>query len=200
MQDNSRLAHLLELADKGPALRTALVEELAELLTCWPGDCPQEMQSACEALLARAAREVDAAVLTLLRLRLAGHPALAARVLPNAVPTEASTALPTVNLAPTLIEMARAGIDVRARLAEALHLSGPRVEEILASDHGLALLCKGLDLPRTVFSSLAMLMSGEGDIAQCYARLDGYDAVTAGDAARMLTLARNRDSLRPAAA
>lgn len=199
MQDNSRLAHLLELADKGPALRTALVEELAELLTSWPGDCPQEMQSACEALLARAAREVDAAVLTLLRLRLAGHPALAARVLPNQVLPAAST-VPTVNLAPTLIEMARAGIDVRARLAEALHLSRPRVEEILASDHGLALLCKGLDLPRTVFSSLAMLMSGEGDIAQCYARLDGYDAVTASDAARMLTLARNRDSLRPAAA
>ena len=59
MHGNPRLSHLLELADKGPALRAALAEEVAELLTYWPGDCPQDMRAPCEALLARAAREVD---------------------------------------------------------------------------------------------------------------------------------------------
>ena len=59
MHGTPRLAHLLELADKGPALRAALAEEVAELLIDWPSDCPQEMRGVCEALLANAAREVD---------------------------------------------------------------------------------------------------------------------------------------------
>jgi hypothetical protein len=188
MHGNPRLAHLLELADKGPTLRAALVEELAELLTVWPSDCPQDMRDPCEALLTRAAREVDETVRAALMLRLSADPALAARVLPGA------------NLAPTLIEMARAGLDIRARLAEALNLSRPRIEEILATHHGLAAICKGLGLSRTVFSTLAMLMNGEGDVAECYARLDRYDAVTAHDAARSLQIARNRGAIRPAAA
>ena len=41
---NPRLAHLLELADKGPALRAALAEEVASLLVDWPNDCPLEMR------------------------------------------------------------------------------------------------------------------------------------------------------------
>ncbi len=52
---SSRLAHLLELADKGPTLRAALAEEVAEMLTDWPADCPPEMRATCEALLAQAA-------------------------------------------------------------------------------------------------------------------------------------------------
>lgn len=188
MLDNSRLTHLLELADKGPALRLALIEELADLLAVWPADCPSEMRAPCEALLTRAVREMDAPALATLRLRLAADPGLAARVLPG------------VNLGPTLIEMARAGMDIRARLAEALNLSRPRIEEILATDHGLAAVCKGLGLSRTVFSSLAMLMGGVGNAAQCYARLDRYDAVTAKDAARTLEIAHNRNAIRPAAA
>ena len=33
-----RLTHLLELANKGPALRAALAEEVAEMLMAWPAD------------------------------------------------------------------------------------------------------------------------------------------------------------------
>lgn len=166
MQANPRLTHLLELADKGPALRTALVEQLAELLAFWPSDCPQDMRGPCEALLTRAVREVDDSVRADVRTKLRANPALAARILPND------------NLARTLIEMARAGLNIRARMAEALNLSQSQLEEILATDHGLALICKGLGLSRTAFSTLAMLMSRNADLAQCHAALDRYEAVS----------------------
>ena len=61
------------------------------------------------------------------------------------------------NLGRTMIEMARAGLDVHARMAEALNLSRSRLEDILATDHGLALVCKRLGLSRIAFSTLAML-------------------------------------------
>ena len=172
MHGNPRLTHLLELADKGPALRHALLEELTELLTFWPGDCPEDMRAPCEALLSRAAREADDTVRADLRMKLRADPALAARVLPH------EGIKPNDNLGRTLMEMARAGLDVHVRLAEALHLSRSRMEEILATDHGLALVCKRLGLSRTVFSTLAMLTDRKGDAAQCYDALDGFDAVS----------------------
>ncbi|HEX4118571.1 MAG TPA: hypothetical protein VHX99_07195 [Rhizomicrobium sp.] len=172
MHGNPRLTHLLELANKGPALRAALVEELTELLTFWPSDCPQDMRAPCEALLTRAAQDMDDSVRADLRTKLHADPALAARVLPN----EGVKA--NDNLGRTLIEMMRAGLDIHARMAEALNLSRSRLEEILATDHGLALICKRLGLSRTVFSALAMLTDRKTDAAQCYAVLDRYEAVT----------------------
>ena len=83
MSAPQRLIHLLELADKGPALRAALAEEVAELLIDWPADCPEEMRASCEALLAQAGREVDADTRARLRVRLYADPQLAARVLPR---------------------------------------------------------------------------------------------------------------------
>ena len=173
MHGNPRLTHLLELANKGPALRAALVEELTELLAFWPSDCPQDMRGPCEALLTRAAQDMDGSVRAGLRTKLRADPALAARVLPD------ETTVPVNdNLGHTMIEMARAGLDVHARMAEALKLSRSRLEEILATDHGLALVCKRLGLSRTAFSTLAMLTDRKTDTAQCYAALDRYDAVT----------------------
>jgi hypothetical protein len=177
MHGNSRLSHLLELADKGPVLRAALIEELAELLAFWPSDCPEDMRAPCEALLTHAAQDVDDSV--------RGDPALTARVLPNA-----DQAQPRDNLGRTLIEMARVQIDVRPRMAEALHLSVSRLQEILATDHGLALVCKRLGLSRAAFSSLTMLLAGKGDTAQYYAALDRYDAVTS-EAVETLCAAHN---------
>src|SRR5581483_7153120 len=80
-----RLSHLLELADKGPALRAALAEELAELLNAWPPDYPAEMRQSCEDLLAQTAGEVDQDTRTRLRVRLYANPGLAARLLPREV-------------------------------------------------------------------------------------------------------------------
>ena len=75
--------HLLQLADQGPALRAALAEEVAELLTAWPADYPESMRGVCEALLAKAARDVDAATRARLRVQLYSDPDLSHRVLPR---------------------------------------------------------------------------------------------------------------------
>jgi|GEM_PF-2115538 len=173
MHGNPRLTHLLELVNKGPALRNALVEELTELLAFWPSDCPQDMRAPCEALLSRAAQDMDDSVRADLRTKLRADPALAARVLPGE-----DSVRPNDNLGRTMIEMTRTGLDVHARMAEALNLSRSRLEEILATDHGLALVCKRLGLSRAVFSTLAMLTDRKPDTAQCYAALDRYEAVT----------------------
>jgi hypothetical protein len=54
MAASQKLSHLLQLADQGPALRAALIEEVAELLASWPPDYPENMRNVCEALLAKA--------------------------------------------------------------------------------------------------------------------------------------------------
>ena len=82
MAASEKLSHLLQLADQGPALRAALAEEVAELLTDWPADYPDSMRDVCEALLAKAAHDVDAATRARLRVQLSAHPDLAQRVLP----------------------------------------------------------------------------------------------------------------------
>ncbi|HEV7960643.1 MAG TPA: hypothetical protein VGP01_06395, partial [Rhizomicrobium sp.] len=74
-----------------------------------------------------------------------------------------------------------------------------RIEEILAGEHGLAIICKGLGVGRAAFSALAMLGEAKGDVAQCYARLDGYDTVPAAEAARKLKIWHKRDAIRRAA-
>src|SRR6185437_13129648 len=190
MHATTRLAHLLELADKGPALRAALAEELASLLTEWPGDCPLEMRGACEALLARAAREVDGDVRSRLRQRFQAHPDLAARVLP-----------PEEDIGRNLIETARAGGDIAALLAPALNLPRSRADEILSdtSGHALAIACKNLQIPRAAYSTLVMLPGGKGDVTDCYARLDLYDAMSVAYAAEQLQSWRARDVTQHAA-
>src|ERR1700761_8819533 len=119
MYATARLAHLLELADKGPALRAALAEEVAELLTNWPADCPKEMRVPCEALLAQAAREVDQNARARLRVRLYADPQLAARVLPRE-PNRG------------LMDLVRGGYDVATALAETTGLAKAKVAGILA--------------------------------------------------------------------
>lgn len=187
MHANPRLAQLLDLADKGPTLRAALAEELAELLTLWPKDYPQDMRAPCEALLARAARDAGETVRAHLRMQLCEDPALAARILPGD------------NLGRTLIEMARAGLDIRARFAEALDLSPRRIDEILSEEHGLAIICKGLGISRATFSALEMLSKDKRGAAQCYTLLDAYDAIPAAEAARKLKALHKRDGIRRAA-
>lgn len=179
-----RLANLLELADKGPALRVALAEEVAELLIDWPVDCPQEMRGACEALLASAAREVGEETHARLRARLDVDPDLSARVLPR-----------STNAGRQLIETARGGGDVATSLAAALDLSRARAAEILSdsSSHTLAVACKGLGLCRATFSALVLLQGVKGHVGQYYARLDVFDAADASEAATRLADWRAQD-------
>jgi hypothetical protein len=175
MSANPRLAHLLELADKGPALRAALAEEVAALLMDGPDACPPAMRPVFENLLTKAAREVDADTRARLRVRLFADRELAARVLPR----EQDPAAP-------LIEAARAGGDITAALAEALGLDAFNTAEILKETSGeaLGIACKGAGLNRVAFSTLALLALPPGGDAA--ARLDIYDRIATLDAARTL--------------
>jgi hypothetical protein len=172
MTAHTRLAHLLELADKGPTLRAALAEEVAELLTAWPTDYPAEMGAICETLLARAARELDADARAHLRVRLYADPSLVQRILPREAQTR------------SLLELARQGGDVAAALAARLKIRSDWAARIL-QDKSCALLAaavRAADLGRPTFSALAIL--AHGDIGT--AELDAYDAVSVSDAARQL--------------
>src|SRR5690349_9856227 len=127
MAASQKLSHLLQLADQGPALRAALAEEVAELLTHWPADYPESMREVCEALLAKAARDVDLATRARLRVLLYSNPQLAHRVLPRDCASQ------------TLVEQARASTNLTSLLAEKLGVAGKAAEEILRDDSGAAL-------------------------------------------------------------
>jgi hypothetical protein len=176
MSATQRLINLLELAAQGPAMRAALAEEVAELLIAWPADCPAEMRGTCEALLARAAQEVDDDTRARLRIRLFADPDLSSRMLPRQAQDRA------------LIEAARSGETVLPRIARALGVSEILASEILNDESGraLAVAAKALGLNRAAFSGLAMLAQPRGDVAACYARLDAFDAISAVEAAREL--------------
>ena len=175
MTVNPRLTHLLELADKGPALRAALAEEVAALLVEWPSDCPAEMRPVFENLLTRTAREVDADTRAKLRVQLFADRALAARLLPK----EQNPVTP-------LLETARGGGNVAAALAVLLGVDEARAHEILGDESGqvLAIACKGAALNRAAFSTLAMLALPPG--ADPAPRRAHHDSVTTLEAARTL--------------
>lgn len=189
MLNASRFAQLLELADRGPAMRAALAEEIAEILIDWPGDCPIDMRSACENLLTKAAREADDATRARLRARLRGFPDLAAFV------------LPPEDIHHRLMEVARGGGDIAAELARAFHLPRPRIANILSDHSGRALgiACKGIGLSRATFSGLVVLLSGKGPIVKIHARLDSYDAINAAEAKRQLRAWRDSAAAERAA-
>jgi hypothetical protein len=178
MSASERLTHLLELADKGPTLRSALAEEVADLLNTWPADCSEEMRRSCEALLAQTAREVDPDTRARLRVHLYANPELAHRVLPR-------------EARPDVIERVRSGEDLSAALAESTGLSKCRASEILGdpSGHDLAVACKGAGLNRAAFSALVVL-TAKGGQAESYVMLDAFDAVPVAEAARQLRLWR----------
>jgi hypothetical protein len=170
-----RLSHLLELADKGPALRAALAEELAELLNAWPEDCPAELRQTCETMLAETAREVDPDTRARLRVRLYANTALAARILPRETRRN-------------VIELVRSGEDIITALADSAGLDKSKAAQILADPSGraLAVACKGAGLNRAAFSAIALLSVAGTDLAGAYAMLDEFDAVPVAEAARQL--------------
>ena len=155
-------------------MRAALAEEVAELLTDWPADCPTEMRGACEALLARAALEVDEQARTRLRIRLYADPALSSRVLPRGDKA--------------LVHVARAGEPLAPRLARALGVPESLANEILQdhTGHALAVAAKAIGMNRAAFSTLALLSQPGGDLKACYARLDAFESISPAEASREL--------------
>jgi hypothetical protein len=176
MAASQKLSHLLQLADQGPSLRAALAEEVAELLTDWPSDYPENMRGACEALLAKAARDVDGATRARLRVQLYSDPGLSHRVLPREAFGE------------ELIAAAREGRAVAAVLTESLGVEDAVSARILDDESGatLAAACKGAGLDRAAFSALALLMRPGRDRAHAYAVLDAFDNIAVSEATRVL--------------
>jgi hypothetical protein len=176
MSAPDKLSRLLQLADQGPALRAALAEEVAELLSCWPADYPESMREICEALLAKTARDVDAPTRAKLRIQLCSQPGLSRRVLPR---DPASG---------TLIRAARAGRNLAAVLAESLGVDERTGHDILQDESGtkLAVACKAACMDRCVFSALALLTHPSRDRSHAFVMLDMFDHVPAGEAGRRL--------------
>lgn len=176
MAASRKLSHLLQLADQGPALRAALAEEVAELLTAWPADYPDSMRGVCEALLAKAARDVDAATRARLRVQLYSDPELSHRVLPRQPASQ------------TLIEAARAGTGLPAALAQSLGVDDQMALQILDDETGaaLAVACKGAHIDRAAFSALALLARPGRDRSHAFAVLDAFDTVPMSEATRVL--------------
>jgi uncharacterized protein YcaQ len=176
MAASDKLSHLLQLADRGPALRAALAEEVAKLLTAWPSDYPDSMRGVCEALLAQAARDVDAATRARLRVRLYSDPDLSHRVLPREAASQ------------TLVAAARAGTQLPAALAQSLGVDDKMALHILDDETGgaLALACKGANIDRAAFSALALLARPGRDRSHAFAVLDAFDNVPMSEATRVL--------------
>ena len=176
MAASQKLSHLLQLADQGPALRAALAEEVAELLTNWPADYPDSMRNACEALLAKAAHDVDDDTRARLRVQLCSAPELAARVLPRE----------SVTLG--LVEIARQGGDIIPALAEKLGVDAKMAAQVLDDETGaaLAVACKGAGLDRATFSALVLMAHPGRDRIHVYAMLDAFDNVPNSEATRLL--------------
>lgn len=178
MSASQKLAQLLKLADQGPVMRAALAEEVAELLVNWPADYPDSMKSMCEALLAKAAREVDPATRARLRVQLYADPELSARVLPRESASQ------------KVIAAARSGDNdgVVATLCESLGVDDRMARQILDDETGaaLAIACKGANLDRAAFSALALLVRPGRDRAHAFAVLDAYDTVPMSEATRVL--------------
>lgn len=175
MTASQKLSHLLQLADQGPALRAALAEEVAELLLNWPSDYPQTMRGICETLLAKAARDLDAATRARLRVQLYSDPELTSRVLPRE------------SVAQTLVAAARSG-DLRTVLADSLGLEPRMAQQILDDESGAALVvaCKGAQIDRAAFSALALLTRPGRDRSGIYAVLDAFDTMPLSEATRVL--------------
>lgn len=176
MSASGRLSHLLDLANQGPALRTALAEEVADLLIRWPGDCPQNMRGIFESLLAKCAREMDADARARLRVQLYADPDLAARILPREAPDR------------ILVQTIRDGGDVAAALAGVLEIDTAAAEDILhdASGHKLVVACKAAGIDRAAFSALALSICPRRDPRETYALLDSFDTIATSDARSQL--------------
>ena len=176
MAASQKLSHLLQLADQGPVMRAALAEEVAELLTAWPDDYPDSMKGVCEALLAKAVREVDAATRARLRVILHADTDLAHRVLPRE------------SVSQKLIIAARNNDGLPDVLADSLGVERAMALQILEDESGaaLAVACKGANIDRAAFSALCLLTRPGRERAHAFAVLDAFDTVPTSEATRVL--------------
>ena len=198
-----RLSHLLELAEEGPAQRTALVGDLADLLLDWPPDWPEAMRPPVAALLEKTACETDDATRAKLAARLGGHGELPLDLINEfylSAPARVRREILMRNelaggddadtAAPDATALLRAARDARVRdfaerFGSAFGIAPQTVQAILADTtaEALAVLCKGAHLDRAMFSALTLLKGAYANDTQ--ARLAAFDTVPQHAAERL---------------
>ncbi len=174
LSSRERLNRLLDLAAQGARGRTALLDELAGLLTAWPADYAQAMRGPFEALFERTARDADAPTRAGLAARLADHEELPVALvneffLDADEPTRThilkrnqslgddDAPLPADGAA--LVEAARStmnGAFVDA-FAQALSLPRGTARAVFADAEAMAIACKGTGIDRAAYSAVALL-------------------------------------------
>ncbi len=196
-----RLSHLLVLASEGPAQRATLVGELADMVLDWPADCAAAMQKPLLSLFALTVREADDETRAKLAARLGGHSELPLSLINEfylSAPARVRREILTRNQFAQGDEADpdTVAADARALLAAARDaairdfaaafgctVGIPRriAQSILsdASGEALAVLCKGTQLDRAMFSAL-VLLKGAGE-----AQLSIFDTVPQHAAERL---------------
>jgi hypothetical protein len=196
-----RLKSLLDLAARGAEGRTALLDELTDLLIDWPADYAQAMRGPFEALFEKTARDADAGTRAHLAARLVEHDALPVALINeffldapeplrahilkrNAVLDDTDAAAVRADAA-ALVTAARrtmngAFVEV---FASALFLPHETASAILGDAHAMAVAAKGAGLDRAAYSAVALL-SGTG--------LAAFDEIPQAGATRLVRFWRER--------
>jgi hypothetical protein len=218
MSARERLTQLIDLASgDAPDEHRALALELADIILDWPEDYPAHMQASFELLLEKIVTQLDCQTRKELVARVASEPAAPlallnelffdcgpdlreAIVARNAKENAPEDVFSTPVDEPLLLQAAREypretftqtfsrllGIPV----AVAMHAFAD------ASGEGLAILCKGAQLSRATYSTIAMLT--EASLESAERKLELYETVAEEASARMLQVWRDRrDGYRP---
>jgi hypothetical protein len=198
-----RLGRLLDLAAGGAGARTALLDELADLLLDWPMDYAQAMRAPFEALFEKTAREADGATRAALAARLAGHGELPVALL-NEFFLDASEPMRANILKrndarddemPKKLHADAAELVAAARrtmngafadiFASALSLPAQTAHAILRDGQAAAIACRSAGIDRAAYSAIALL-TGTDPLAQ-------YDDIPQAGAERLTQFWRERN-------
>ncbi len=220
MSARERLTQLIDLAAGGaPEERRNLAMELAEVLQDWPQDYPAHMRASFALLLEKILAQLDGETRKVLAARFAPDPAAPLGLLNELffdcghelrrtiLARNAQKHLSGEVTAPPIDEsiLVRAVreypletfVQTLARLLGIpLVTAGRAVAD--ASGEGLAILCKGAQLSRATFSTIAMLTDASLDAGR--RKLELYETVPEETSATMVQFWRaQRDSRRTAA-
>ena len=219
MQVKERLEHLLELAGKGQSEAPQLASELCALLLDWPQAYPPAMRTPFETLLEKTVRLLDEPQRKILaeEMGTGGELPLAAlneiffdaperlrsRILARNAKADADDADPLPQFdAVAFVNAARhkRGDAYAGAFAGLFGISRDAADAVLsdASGEALAIACKGAELPRAVFSSIALL-TGSSEPASQKKRLAAFEQVSADAARNMVRFWRHRFDVPPMA-
>lgn len=217
MHAKERLEHLLELAGKGHAEAPRLAQQLCELLLDWPPAYPSPMRAPFESLLEKTVRLLDDSqrkdiasgigsggdlpLSILNEFFFVAPERLRSRILSRNAKVEAADDGPPLTFDATAFVIAarqKKGEAYARAFASLFGISKVAADAVLgdASGEALAIACKGAELPRAVFSSIALL-TGSSDPAVQKTRLAAFEQVSVDAARNMVRFWRQRFDIPP---